>query len=162
MADALSERPAPANEVPPAETPTPASLMTLAVGAAVAAALYVAQDVLLPLVLAVLLAFVLAPFVDLLRRWRFGRMPADAVAVLFALSVIGALTATIGLQVAQLAADLPRYESTIRAKVEGVKGGIVGRASDFVRHLGREIERATEDKAPARPPVPSPETRSEE
>ena len=158
MADALTQRPAPGNEVPPAETPTPASLMTLAVGATVAAALYVAQDVLLPIVLAVLLAFVLAPFVDVLRRWRLGRVPAVAVAVLFALGVIAALAATIGLQVAQLGADLPRYETTIRAKVEGVKGGVIGRASQYVRHLGREIERATEDKAPARPAIPSPET----
>ncbi|HEX8664928.1 MAG TPA: AI-2E family transporter [Beijerinckiaceae bacterium] len=158
MADALSERSAPANEVPPAETPTPASLMTLAVGAAVAAALYVAQDVLLPIVLAVLLAFVLAPFVDFLRRWRLGRVLSVAIAVLFALGVIAALAATIGLQVAQLGADLPRYETTIRAKVDGLKGGVIGRASDYVRHLGREIERATEDKTPAPPPVPSPET----
>ncbi|HEX8164619.1 MAG TPA: AI-2E family transporter [Beijerinckiaceae bacterium] len=157
MADAPTPRPAPANEVPPAETPTPASLMTLAVGVAVAAALYVAQDVLLPIVLAVLLAFVLAPFVDLLRRWRLGRVLSVAIAVLFALGVIAALAATIGLQVAQLGTDLPRYETTIRAKVEGLKGGVIGRASDYVRHLGREIERATEDKSPAKA-IPSPET----
>ena len=89
MADAPRPRPAPENEVAPAETPTLASLMTLLVGVAAVAALYFGRDVFLPIVLAVLLAFVLAPFVDLLRRLRLGRVFSVIVAVLVALGVIG-------------------------------------------------------------------------
>ena len=110
MADAQRPRPAPENEVVPAETPTLASLMTLLVGVVAVAALYFGRDVFLPIVLAVLLAFVLAPFVDLLRRLRLGRVSAVIVAVLVALGVIGTLGTVIGLQVAELASDLPRYE----------------------------------------------------
>ena len=45
----------------------------LGMGVVVLAALYIGQDVFLPVVLAILLAFVLAPFVEILRRWRLGR-----------------------------------------------------------------------------------------
>ena len=74
MADAPRPRPAPENEIAPAETPTLASLMTLLVGVTAVAALYFGHDVFLPIVLAVLLTFVLAPFVDLMRRLRLGRV----------------------------------------------------------------------------------------
>lgn len=156
MADQPTPRPAPENEIPPAETPSLGSLMTLAVAVVVVAALYFGRDVLLPIVLAVLLAFVLAPFVDFLRRWRLGRTLSVAIAVLVALGVIGSLSATIGLQVAQLASDLPRYETTIRDKVSGLKDGVVGRVSNRLRHLGREFEKATEDKAPPAETAPAP------
>jgi predicted PurR-regulated permease PerM len=146
MAGTLSKQQAPENVVEPAETPTPHSMMTLAVAVVVVAALYFGRDVFLPMVLAVLLAFVLAPFVDLMRRWRFGRAPSVIIAVLVALGVLVTLGATVGLQVAQLAADLPRYETTIKGKVEGLKNGMIGRFSNLVKHLGREIEKATEDK----------------
>jgi predicted PurR-regulated permease PerM len=146
MADAPTIRPAPPNEVPPAETPPLASLMTLAVAVVVVTALYFGRDVLLPIVLAVLLAFVLAPFADLMRRWRFGRVPSVIIAVLVALSVILGLGGIIGLQLAELATDLPRYEHTMKEKVSGLKDGTLGRVSDLARRLGREFERATEEK----------------
>ena len=50
---------APENVVPAAETPSLGNLATLAVGVVVVAALYFGRDVFLPIVLAVLLAFVL-------------------------------------------------------------------------------------------------------
>src|SRR5215207_9475092 len=154
MADAQRPRPAPENEVAPAETPTLASLMTLLVGVAAVAALYFGRDVFLPIVLAVLLAFVLAPFVDLMRRLRLGRVFSVIVAVLVALGVIGTLGTVMGLQVAELASDLPRYEQTIRDKVGGLREGVLGRLSTRMRHLGREIERATkDDQAPAPTPA---------
>lgn len=154
MAEVVRPRPAPANEISPAETPGAGGVMTLAVAVVVVAALYFGRDVLLPIVLAVLLAFVLAPFVDLLRRWRLGRTPAVAIAVLVALGVIGSLAATIGLQVAELATDLPRYEATIGDKLSGLKEGVIGRVSNRLRHLGREFEKATEEKSPP-PPGPA-------
>jgi predicted PurR-regulated permease PerM len=154
MADAPTLRPAPPNEVPPAETPPLSSLMTLAVAVVVVTALHFGRDVLLPIVLAVLLAFVLAPFADLMRRWRFGRVPSVIVAVLVALSVILALGGIIGLQLAELATDLPRYEHTIKEKISGLKDGTLGHVSDLARRLGREFERASEEK-PQIPQTPS-------
>lgn len=55
---------------------------------AVAVILYVAQDVLIPLAVAVLLAFVLAPAVTALERCRVGRIAAVLIAVTMALGVL--------------------------------------------------------------------------
>src|SRR3954465_10527569 len=112
MEEAPRPRPGPENEIAPAETPTLASLMTLLVAVAVVAALYFGRDVFLPIVLAVLLAFVLEPFVDVLRRWRLGAVPSVVLAVLVAVGVICTLGTVMGLQVGELASDLPRYEQT--------------------------------------------------
>jgi predicted PurR-regulated permease PerM len=70
--------PPPQAQVPPAETPKPSSMMTLAIGVVIVAALAFGKEVAIPIVLAVLLSFVLAPFVDLLRRLRIGRAPASS------------------------------------------------------------------------------------
>ena len=65
--------------IPPAQTPGPSGLTTLATVVVVVAALSLAREVLLPITLAVLLSFVLAPLVELLRRIRFGRVSAVLV-----------------------------------------------------------------------------------
>ena len=54
-----------------AETPGLSGLLTLAVAVVVVAGLYLGRTVLIPITLAVLLSFVLAPIVNLLRRIPF-------------------------------------------------------------------------------------------
>src|SRR5918997_2498374 len=103
MPEAQPRSPFPTSEVAPAETPGSSGLMMLASGVAVLAALYIGREVFLPIVIAVLLAFVLAPFVDLLRRLRLGRVPSVVIATLLALGVIVSLSLMIGNQVDQLA-----------------------------------------------------------
>ena len=51
-----------------AETPGLNALLTLAVAVVAIAGLYLAREVLIPITLAILLSFVLAPIVELLRR----------------------------------------------------------------------------------------------
>ena len=94
------------SEIPPAGVPSLSGLTTLAVGVVIVAALFVGRDVFLPVVLALLLAFVLAPLVNLLRRLHFNRVAAVITAVLFALTILVLLAGTIGLQVASLALSL--------------------------------------------------------
>jgi predicted PurR-regulated permease PerM len=127
-------------------------MMTLAIAVVVVAALAFGKDVVIPIILAVLLSFVLAPFVDLLRRLRIGRVPAVIVATVVALGVILGLTGVIGLQVAQLASDLPQYRTTVREKISSLQGGFFSRASEMVKDLGREIDQATESPPAAAPP----------
>src|SRR4051812_50143274 len=79
MADEATER-QPAS-VPPAETPGLTGLLTLAVGVVVVAGLYLGRTVLIPITLAVLLSFMLAPLVNLLRRIHLGRVPSVLLAV---------------------------------------------------------------------------------
>jgi len=126
-------------------------MMTLAIGVVVVAALAFGKEVAIPIVLAVLLSFVLAPFVDLLRRLHLGRVFAVIVAAVVALSVILGLAGVIGLQVAELASDLPQYRTTVREKISSMQGGLFSRASEIVKDLGREIDQATEAPAPGTP-----------
>ena len=67
------------------------SLATVLVAAAIVAALYFGREVLLPIALAVLLSFVLAPPVRLLQRLYFPRFAAVTIVVLLAFGVISGL-----------------------------------------------------------------------
>ena len=58
----------PGTQVPPAELPGLTSMFTLLVGVVIVASLYLAREVLIPITLAVLLSFLLAPLVNLLHR----------------------------------------------------------------------------------------------
>jgi len=129
-------------QVAPAEVPGLQGLTTLSVGVVVIAGLYFAREVLIPITLAVLLSFVLAPLVALLRRTRLPRVPAVVSAVVLALGVILLLGAVIGSQVAQLAGDVPRYATTIEQKVETVRGYTIGRLTTLTSQLGRQMEYA--------------------
>ena len=60
-------------QVPPADTPGVQGLLTLAVAVVVVAGLYLGREVMIPIILAVLLSFLLAPLVNVLRRMHLGR-----------------------------------------------------------------------------------------
>ena len=151
----------PIEDVPPrlpgAEPPGLRALMTLAVGVVVVAALYLAQEVLIPITLAVLLSFVLAPLVELLRRFWLGRVPAVLLAVLLALGAILLVGGVIGTQVASLAAEAPRYALTIERKVETVREATVGRLNAIAgRFLHSEaVEEPAAAPGPAQPEAPA-------
>ncbi|MDF2813629.1 MAG: family transporter, partial [Microvirga sp.] len=150
-------------EIQPPGVPGISGLMTLIVGIVVLAALYIGQDVFLPVVLAILLAFVLAPFVDWMRRWHLGRVPSVVIAVLVALGIIVALGGIIGFQVAGLATDLPRYQATIKEKVGSIRAGTIGRLPAMLKEFNKAVEQtppkepenASSAAEPA-PPEPNP------
>ena len=91
--------------------------------AVVVAALYFGRDLLIPLVLAVLLAFVLAPIVVLLQRARLPQAPAVLVAVALAFTIIGGIGTVVGGQATTLAASLPSYQATIQEKMRFLATG---------------------------------------
>ena len=102
----------------------------------VVAGLYLAREVLVPITLAVLLSFLLAPLVALLRRLRLGRTLAVLLAVVLALGVILGLAGVIGTQIAGLAQDVPRYSTTIEHKFEAVRGITIGRLNRLIANMG--------------------------
>jgi AI-2E family transporter len=132
-------------QIVPAETPSLRGLTTLAVTVVIVAALYFGREVLVPITLAILLSFVLAPLVNLIRRTRIGRVPAVILSVLIALGVIVALGGIIGMQVAELADDIPRYQTTIRQKADAIRSFTTRRLSDLIGNVGREVQRATKN-----------------
>jgi len=130
-------------------------------GVTIVAALYFARDVLIPVALAVLISFVLAPMAHALRRIGVPRVPAViAVAVLSfgAILGVGALGTT---QISQLAENLPEYQQHIRDKIRALRvsttgNGTVSRASTVIDNIGKEISGSN---PPAAGPSPAPQVR---
>src|SRR5439155_18280638 len=85
----------------------------------IVAGLYLAREVLIPLVLAMLLSFLLSPLVSLLERWKLHRVPSLLVVTAFALAVVMTVGYLVYDQAGQLANDLPAYKGNILAKMEG-------------------------------------------
>ena len=125
--------------VTPAQTPQRDMLTMLAIAVVIVTTLYVGRDIILPIVLAVILAFVLTPIVNLLRKLRIGRAAAVVVTVVFALALMTTLTFVVASQVTQLATDLPRYEQTIQQKAASFQEGVLGRISKMAGQVGRQI-----------------------
>ena len=108
--------------------------------------LYMGREILEPLVIAALLGFILSPLIRRLRGWGLWRVPSVILTVLFAIAVIAALGSTIVLQVAQLAEELPKYETNLRTKIRALGGGSLmssslERASDTLKDLQNEISK---------------------
>ncbi len=85
-------------------------------GAVVVAALFFGQELLVPLVLAGLLAFVLAPLARLLQRVYLPHAAASILAVVIAFVILGLLSLVVGAQVSSLIAKAPQYEANIVQK----------------------------------------------
>jgi predicted PurR-regulated permease PerM len=109
------------------------------------AILYFGRPVFVPLAVAILLAFILAPLVRALRRWHLGRIPSIVTVVLIAFLIIFGLGMVLGEQVTHLAATLPEYQATLTKKIDELRGmtagrGTLGQASDVLRNLNRELK----------------------
>jgi predicted PurR-regulated permease PerM len=115
-------------------------ILTLVV---VTGVLYFAQVVLIPLALAVLLAFLLAPAVRRFERWGLPRALATVLVALMSFSVIGATAWVAGREALQLATSLPQYKDNIRAKIQSLRGspgGALETASEAIKDLRSELE----------------------
>jgi predicted PurR-regulated permease PerM len=146
-------------QVPPADTPGVQGLLTLAVAVVVVAGFYLGREVMIPIILAVLLSFLLAPLVNVLRRMHLGRVPSVLLAVVLALGVILAFATVIGTQLAELAPDVPRYASAVQQKVDSAQQILLGRVATIVRRLGHQLDNTdtakTSEASPATPDAPS-------
>jgi predicted PurR-regulated permease PerM len=135
-------------------TPLPEStLNTVLIAVVVVAALYFGREVLVPIALAILLTFVLAPLVRLLQRWHFPRIVAVVLVALMAFAAIFGLGALMVSQVNQLAGNLPGYQATLAEKIQSLQGvaggaGTLERASEVLQDLSKEIDRPNKGTSP--------------
>ena len=106
-ADALIPRGA------PVIVPSGLVFSNIMAGAVAVALMYFTRDILVPIALALLLSFALAPLVRLLQRLKLPRALAVIGAVATAVAITVALTMMVMVEVNQLADDLPRYQSTL-------------------------------------------------
>src|SRR6516162_5108654 len=141
------------------------TLTALAVGVVVIAALYFGQEVLLPVTIAVLLSFVLSPLDNGLRKLHIPHVVAVVFSVVVALGFMGGLAVLVGSQLVDVAADLPKYQSTIEEKIDTLRGATVKRWSDFTTRLRGALNETpqspsapqaneTQDNQPEVKPVP--------
>jgi predicted PurR-regulated permease PerM len=121
------------------ELPGVTSLLTLTVCVVVVAALYLAREVLIPVTLAGLLSFVLAPLASLLRRLHIPRVPSVLMAIVAALALILAIGTVIEQQIADLAPAVPQYEATIDAKVQTLRRTTLGRVEALMTQMGGQF-----------------------
>lgn len=103
------------------------SLLVAAAGVVVTF-LYVARVILIPVVLAIFLAYVLNPLVRLFSRLRIPRtqlqLPRSvsvSVVVLLSVALTGALSVALGDQVRQLGAEIPRYSKRVGEEIAKVR-----------------------------------------
>ena len=122
----------------PSTTSRTSSLFGLLIAAAI---LYLAREVLIPLALAILLSFLLAPVVRRLEHWRLGRIPSTFLAVVIGFSLIGGIGAVAARQGLSLAAKLPEYRANISKKIRAVRTpqeGSLGKAAEAIKDLENE------------------------
>jgi predicted PurR-regulated permease PerM len=145
----------------PLKTRTQAELVTLLSAVAIAllavliiATLYFGREVFVPVSLAILLSFVLAPLVSLLQRMRVPRGLAVVGVVILAFGLIFATGSLLAAQLTELAADLPRYQTTITEKIQSLRQttagrGTLERASGMLKDLSKELDKPKESASPS-------------
>ncbi|AZO81987.1 MULTISPECIES: AI-2E family transporter [unclassified Bosea (in: a-proteobacteria)] len=130
------------------------SVANVATGAFIIAALYFGREVFVPVALAILFSFVLAPLVKGLQKLRVPRALAVFTVVLIAFATLAILTMAMVSQATQLAGQLPTYQSTMRAKISALKGseagsGVLSRAADILQDLSKELDRPKAEFPPS-------------
>jgi predicted PurR-regulated permease PerM len=123
----------------------------LAVVIAVAVLRY-AQEVFVPLALAILMTFLLAPLVEKLQRLHINRGVAVVLSVVFTILVLGGLMWVVVHQFNDLTSQLPGYRRQLRANLAELTGALRGGVSQTthaVEQLQREISRVAPAAADA-------------
>jgi predicted PurR-regulated permease PerM len=140
----------------------PTRLVTAAALVLMVACLYWAREVLVPVAMAVLLTFLLAPVVTALERWRVPRVPAVVLVVILAVGAVAGVGTVLVTQVVSLGAELPLYKDNIKQKITDLR--LLGRNSglepvkETVTRAAGEVERDVEKTKPpeAKQPKPTP------
>jgi predicted PurR-regulated permease PerM len=98
-----------------------------------------AKEFLLPLILAILISFLLAPVVSRLERWHFPRAVAVLSVAAIAFALIGGLCSTLSLQGLDLVNSLPKYRDNIHAKWVAIQKGPPGPLNLAFTNVGSMI-----------------------
>lgn len=133
-----------------------AGIWTVSLTSFIIASLYFAREILIPLALAALLTFLLAPVVTVLHRW-LGRIGAVLLVVILILAGAGAGGWMLTSQLVDLAAKLPDYQKNIQTKLRTFKvtnGGKLTRFSAAVEEIKKELPGASDADTSAVPSSP--------
>ncbi len=116
----------------------------------VVAVLYFARDIFIPIALAILFSFLLAPLVMRLRRWGWGRLPSVIAVVALAFVLMAIVGALMTAQLSDLGHKLPEYQHNIHQKLQSIRdssNGVLGRLTRVIHNFDQELKPAS----PAQP-----------
>jgi predicted PurR-regulated permease PerM len=118
------------------------SLLTLVL---VVGILITGKEVLLPLALGVVLAFVLTPLVRLFDRLRLPRFAGVALTMVMALGSVGGAGYVVYDQFAELSGEISQYTTSMRKKVSQLRLGNDAAIRQFTRTMDRVTEQFYDD-----------------
>jgi predicted PurR-regulated permease PerM len=132
--------------------PAGLALTNIALATIVVAILFLARDVIVPIVLALFLTFVLAPLVGLLQRWHFPRSIAVLSSVTVAFAIVFVLSTMVAIQLRQLSNDLPGYQTTLGEKFHALRETVVGsgllKGSTILKDMTKALDVPDQSKPP--------------
>ena len=144
--------------IPRKNTSSAESLATISnvlVGAFVVCGLYFGRELLVPLALAALLTFMLAPLVTRLQR-RLGRVTSVLIVVAMIFAAAGAVGWVLTRQAVDLANQLPNYKDNIRTKLRSIQVPSEGPFSKFsktMEELKKDLPGSNNDESQLKPDV---------
>ena len=131
----------------PAGYDTSSRLFTLVGVVVVMAGLYFGRQVLIPLALAVVFAFLLAPLVGMLERCRLGRVPSVLVVLILFMALLASVGWGVSNQLMEIVSRLSDYKANIHNKIQAVRApsaGGLSKATATVNDLGKELSAASD------------------
>ena len=128
-------------------------LNCLVIFLAICAILFYGQEILIPIVFALLLSFLLAPCVRALQKLRLPKSVSIIFVVFIAFAVLIGITTVVATALTNLATELPRYESNLRQKAQSLKlvtsgGTTVEKAANVLQDLRTELQQTDKSGAP--------------
>jgi predicted PurR-regulated permease PerM len=123
-----------------------AAFFFLAAVVLVIASLYLAQAVLIPVAISMLLTFLLSPVADSLERLGLGRVFSVILIVILAFSFLAAVGWVVTLQLTSVANELPTYRKNIEQKIADIRSAGKGGALETVQKTAEEVKKELEKK----------------
>ncbi|MGD0139624.1 MAG: AI-2E family transporter [Tepidisphaeraceae bacterium] len=133
--------------------PKSGRIVALASACIIVTGLYFARDVLVPLAVALLLTFLLAPLVHRVERLRLPRVPAVLMVVALSFAILGGVGWLISNQATDLAVKLGEYQGDIEHKIENVHSylghGALATASRTINRMAQDVVATQPDRSGA-------------
>ena len=107
--------------------------------------LWVARSVFIPVAFGVLFTFILTPAVGYLQARGLRRAYAVLLVIFFTVALLGGTFTALGMQLRDLAVDLPRHKNVFAAKIRDLFGGgpgVFGNLTKLVDELTVEMKQA--------------------
>jgi predicted PurR-regulated permease PerM len=115
-------------------------------------ALHFGRDVLIPVALAILFTFLLAPVVSRLQHWGCDRGIAVALTTTVTFVIVAALLYVTLNQILGLIEDLPLHQQSLLRKIKGLSlttGGGFERSAETVQELAKELQKSASGRTHA-------------